>query len=214
MTENERPLPTPPRTRFGRQLRGEEESAGPLTADRLAQAAAEGRLEEFLQREIPEGEHARTLAMMMLGMSGMAASGTPLQEPSAAAETAPGPAPGVPAVSAAPGVSGSALSPEVLAATMQGDVAGLMALLREAHARRGGECIPGGGEPAGGSPAISAETIPPAAGADAAAARPGIDKALVDELIRVGAENQVSVDWLLLRAVKLYLEEHRKTGRL
>ena len=62
MVENDRPLPNPPRTRFGRQIRGEGEGAGPLTADRLTQAAAEGRLEEVLQHEIPEGEHARNLA--------------------------------------------------------------------------------------------------------------------------------------------------------
>ena len=31
MAENDRQLPTPPRTRFGRQIRGEGDSEGPVT---------------------------------------------------------------------------------------------------------------------------------------------------------------------------------------
>jgi hypothetical protein len=207
MAENDRPLPNPPRTRFGRQIRGEEEGAGPTIADRLAQAAAEGRLEEVLQHEIPEGEHARNLAMMMLGMSGMLPPGLP--DPGA------GDKPVDPASQDARGGIG-ALPPEVLAATMQGDVAGLTALLRAEHERRRGE-----GPLAGSAPGDAPGSTPTAAAgvelpqlAPTDPARAGIDKALVDEMIRVAAENQVTVDWLLLRAVKLYLEEHRRTGRL
>jgi hypothetical protein len=227
MAENERPLPTPPRTRFGRQLRGEEEGTGPLTADRLTQAAAEGRLEEVLQREIPEGEHARNLALMMLGMSGMMPPGMPGMP--AAPEVSPAAPsgsldPGIGASSVDPaardGLGGSGvLPPEVLAATMQGDVAGLTALLRAEHERRRGE-VPGAGESPGGAPgfapsaAAGVEAPQLAAEGPADAARAGIDKALVDEMIRVAGENQVTVDWLVLRAVKLYLEEHRRTGRL
>jgi hypothetical protein len=227
MTESDRPLPQPPRKRFGRPSPGEEQIAGPLTADRLAQAAAEGRLEEVLQHEIPEGEHARSLAMMMLGMSGMMPPGMPGMP--AMPGGVPGSPPGsqdpevgasfaVPAALDALGGSG-VLPPEVLAATMQGDVAGLSALLRAEHERRRGE-----GPGAGDAPANAAALAPPAASGgeaprpsaagDADAARAGIDKALLDELIRVAAENQVTVDWIVLRAVKLYLEEHRRTGRL
>ena len=226
MAENDRPLPTPPRTRFGRQIRGEEEGAGPLTADRLTQAAAEGRLEEVLQHEIPEGEHARSLAMMMLGMSGMMPPGMPgLPEqslPGASPEASadlPEPATGAsPGASALPGAldeTAAAVPPAVLAAMMQGDVAGLASLLRAEHARRQGERPPE-------VDAVAAQPLSASAGDGAArsavdaagAPQAGIDKALVDELIRVAAENQVTVDWLVLRAVKLYVEEHRRTGRL
>jgi len=235
MTENDRPLPQPPRKRFGRPIPGEEQSAGPLTADRLAQAAAEGRLEEVLQHEIPEGEHARSLAMMMLGMSGMMPPGMPGMPgmpgvPGMPEQSLPGASPEAsadlpePATGASPGASGlpgaldetaAAVPPAVLAAMMQGDVAGLASLLRAEHARRQGERPPE-------VDAVAAQALSASAGHGAArsavdaagAPQAGIDKALVDELIRVAAENQVTVDWLMLRAVKLYLEEHRRTGRL
>lgn len=240
MAENDRPLPSPPRTRFGRQIRGEEEGAGPLTADRLTQAAAEGRLEEVLQHEIPEGEHARSLAMMMLGMSGMLPPGMPgvpgMPEPSppgASPGTSaglPAPATGiaaaVPAASGAPAGTGVAVPPEVVAAMMQGDVAALAALLRAEHARRRGE-RPQEAEAQGVAPSTNVGAVAAQAGSASAGdgapqsavgatggPQAGIDKALIDELIRVAAENQVTVDWLMLRAVKLYLEEHRRTGRL
>jgi hypothetical protein len=203
MAEQDRPLPNPPRSRFGRRIPGEEPGPADLTADRLAQAAAEGRLDEVLQHEIPEGEHARSLAMMMLGMSGMMPPEVPrpLDAP----------------VAGGTGVPGAAVPPEVLAATMQGDVAGLMSLLRAEYERRGGACAPaaGGSEPGPPVAPAAGESAPASAAQGAAdGPRPGIDQALIDELIRVAADNQVSVDWLLLRAVKLYVEEHRRTGRL
>jgi len=72
MSEKERPLPKPPTTPFGRKRPFEEkEDNAPLMADRLAAAMAEGTLDEFMKQELPDNEHARTLAMMMMGMSGM-----------------------------------------------------------------------------------------------------------------------------------------------
>ena len=61
---------------------------------------------------------------------------------------------------------------------------------------------------AAGSPAPLLATPAPPAG------RAGIDAALVDELLRISTDNDVTVDWLMLRAVKLYVEEYRKTGKL
>lgn len=200
MSESDRPLPTPPRSRFDR---GSQEETGPasgMISDRMALAAAEGRLEEFLQHEIPEGDHARNLAMMMMGMSGM----MPMETTAGPPRAVPPPGQAAPTpdteLAAAPEVP-----PEVLAAIQQGDVANLMGILRAEHAKR---TAPG---------AASAETPrlpsnpaaePPAAG------RAGIDAAIIDELIRISTDNDVTVDWLMLRAVKLYVEEHRKTGRL
>ena len=62
--------------------------------------------------------------------------------------------------------------------------------------------------PAAGRPAA------PAAAPAGGEGRAGIDAAIIDELIRIAADNDVTVDWLMLRAVKLYVEEYRKTGRL
>ena len=158
---------------------------------------------------------------MMLGMSGMMPSGMPgmpgSPEGSPEAMSCP-PVPGIgaspadPAAPDAPGGAG-AVPPEVLAATMQGDVAGLVSMLRAEHGRRSGACVPEGAPAEAPSAPAGAGAPQPAAGA-AGAPQAGIDRAVVDEMIRVAAENQVTVDWLVLRAVKLYLEEHRRTGRL
>ena len=91
MPESDRPLPTPPRSRFGRDSGEEAGSASGMISDRMALAAAEGRLEEFLQHEIPEGDHARSLAMMMMGMSGMMPAELPAGLPQAASAHSPVP---------------------------------------------------------------------------------------------------------------------------
>jgi len=115
MSEKERPLPKPPTTPFGRKRAFEERDENvPLMADRMVAAMAEGRLDEFMKQELPDSEQARTLAMMMMGMSGMmppqglpsvqknepqGESGNPPSEPpdevvKAAKEGDPGPAHG------------------------------------------------------------------------------------------------------------------------
>jgi hypothetical protein len=86
-----------------------------------------------------------------------------------------------------------------------------MGLLRAEHAKRSGDLDPAAAPHAVVSPAPA--PADPATPPDAAG-RAGIDAAIVDELLRIGRENDVSVDWLMLRAVKLYVEEHRRTGRL
>ena len=197
MTENDRPLPTPPRARFGRDAREADGPEPPLTSDRMAQAVAEGRLEEFLQRELPESGHARSLALMMMGMSGMLPAGAAGPAPAAVPSGPDGPQPEV-QTAASPQIP-----PGVLAAAQQGNVAELAGLLRAEHGKR---FAPAGAE--GETPPSGTPTAPAATG------RPGIDAAIIDELIRISADNDVTVDWLMLRAIKLYVEEHRRTGRL
>ena len=41
-----------------------------------------------------------------------------------------------------------------------------------------------------------------------------IEKDMLDALMKVAFENKLSIDWLMARALKLYLEEYQKTGRL
>jgi hypothetical protein len=201
MADNDRPLPTPPRSRFGRDPQQDAGPAPGMISDRMALAAAEGRLEEFLQHEIPEGDHARTLARMMMGMSGMMPMGAPAGATHAAAPPDPGALP-----------AGAAdVPPEVLAAVQQGDVATLKGILRAEHAKRSGRGAAAEETPPEPSTPAASAPLPAAAAAPAPA---GIDTAVIDELIRIGAANDVTVDWLMLRAVKLYVEEYRKTGRL
>jgi hypothetical protein len=183
-----------------------------MISDRMALAAAEGRLEEFLQHEIPGGDAARNLALMMMGMSGMLPMEIPAEPPQAISTHSPAP-PGSDAQDAV----AAEVPPEVLAAIQQGDVANLMGILRAEHAKRSG--LDAASDEAPQAPATSSAArptvpspLPPASTSVAGPA--GIDAAIIDELIRISADNDVTVDWLMLRAVKLYVEEYRKSGRL
>lgn len=214
MTESDRPLPTPPRSRFGRDAQEEAGPASGMISDRMALAAAEGRLEEFLQHEIPQGDHARNLAMMMMGMSGMMPMEIPAESPQAVSTHGPPPPADESQAAVAPEVP-----PEVIAAIQQGDVANLMGILRAEHAKRsapGAESDDAALTPASSSAAGQTvpSPLPPVSPAGAGAGPAGIDTAIINELIRISADNDVTVDWLMLRAVKLYVEEYRKTGRL
>ncbi|OGW58252.1 MAG: hypothetical protein A2Z09_02460 [Nitrospirae bacterium RBG_16_43_8] len=40
------------------------------------------------------------------------------------------------------------------------------------------------------------------------------EKEVLDFLMRIASENNASIDWLMFRALKLYIEEYEKTGRL
>jgi hypothetical protein len=77
-----------------------------------------------------------------------------------------------------------------------GDVAGLTELLKKEHARRSG------------SPVV--DSAPPQRESEPAAA----EQEVIDRLVAIAAENGLAVDWVVLRALKLYVEEYQKTGRL
>jgi hypothetical protein len=199
MSMKEKPLPKPPKTPFGRKRPEEREhESGNLIADRMAAAMAEGKLEDFLKQEMPDNEYARNLASMMMGMTGMLPSGG---EPSG--HQAPGQKEGAPAVNTAPVQTPSAedVPEDVKKAVQSGDMQGLMEMLRREHRKRMPEAEPGGAETPEAPP--SQTSTPPA-----------IDKDLIDELIKIATDNSVSLDWMILRAIKVYVQEYRKTGRL
>ncbi len=195
----EKPLPKPPKTPFGRKRPEEtEQEAGSLIADRMAAAMAEGKLEDFLKQEMPDNEYARNLASIMMGMTGMMPSGA---EPSG--HQTPGAKVGTPPADTAPEQTLSAedVPEDVKKAVQSGDMQGLMEMLRREHRTR----MPGA-EP------DSAET--PEAPPSQASNMPAIDKDLIDELIKIAADNSVSLDWMILRAIKVYVQEYKKTSRL
>jgi hypothetical protein len=197
MSQNEKPLPKPPSTPFGRKRAGElREEQEPLTADRMAAAMAEGKLEEFLKKEMPDNEHARKLANMMMGMSGMMPTGagfTPDRPAAAAREGGAQPS------------SQQEVPAEVEKLVQGGDVKGLMDILRHEHLKRSPEA------------AVSdfPETVSsPDAMPSQPEGMPTIDKELIDAMIQIAKDNSVTVDWIILRAIKIYVEEYRKTGKL
>jgi hypothetical protein len=190
MSDKEKSLPKPPSSPFGRRRQSEENAEdGPLMADRIALAAAEGRLEEFIKTEIPEGEYAKKLVSMMMGMTGMA-QGEALQA-SPGEEPCPRAAAGTP----------SAEPPDdVLKAVHSGDVQALMGLLERERRKRFPD-------------ESAAEEIGAAAG-QPAVEKCSIEKETVDLLIKIAEDNDLSLEWVIMRALRVYIEEYRKTGRL
>ena len=200
MSKKEKPLPKPPNQAFGGKKRFEEETnQSSLLADKMAQAMAEGKLDEFLKKEMPDNEYARNLAGMMMGMTGMMMPGATAPAMTSSPEKTEQPE------AAAPDQEGAAaeVPEDVRHANQSGDVAGLMTMLRREHQKRSG-----GGEPAEAAPA------PEAAPSTSAQGTPSIDKDLIDALIKIAQDNEVTLDWMILRAIKVYVQEYKKTGKL
>jgi len=182
LSKKNKPLPRPPKTPFGRSRVEPEDQGQELIADKMAEAAALGKLKEFMTEELPDSEHARKLAGMMMGMTGMMPQAGP-----SAKENKEAPA------------GETSVPDDVRNAVQGGDVQGLMALLRKEHQKRSPD-------------ALQEQTVPEEA--PAAKAMSMIDKELIDVLIAIAKDNNVTLDWIILRAIKVYVEEHRKTGKL
>ena len=190
MPKKNRSLPAPPTTAFGRR-KAEEKEGDSLIADDIARAAAEGRLEEYLDKEMPDNDYARALASMMMGMTGMAGMtgvSSGMRPPDAGDATSEKEA--VESVSPPP--------EDVVKAVHEGDVDGLKGLLQREHKRRSPEEQQAvGPEPQADKPVQTA-----------------LEKDVLDRMMKIASENDVSVDWLVFRALKLYVAEYLKTGRL
>ena len=188
--ERDRALPEPETSAFSRRKRFEDEEKAPLMADDIARAAAEGRLEERFGEKIPDCEDSRALVSMLMGMTGISSFAKPSDNEEA---------------SAAGNSSGSVPQPpeEVLKAVRDGDVSGLMGLLRSEHMKR--------------SPGDEGPAVPDSAAGPKKsdiAPQPTIGKDVIDGLIGIASDNGVSLDWLILRALKMYVRGYRETGRL
>jgi len=198
MSKKERPLPKPPKTPFGRKRSFEaDEKQDTLMADRMAMAMAEGRLDEFFERELPESEHAKKLAEMMMGMTGMMPGGNMPEKPAPGKKAYPdknkGSSPEAPRPAAEP--------PEgVVDAVKSADVKGLMDLLKKEHMKRqGGKAEPVAKKKKDAAPAKNQASI---------------EKEVIEQLLKISSDNSLSLDWIVFRALKRYVEEYRKTGNL
>ncbi|MBE0428264.1 MAG: hypothetical protein IBX61_00110 [Thermoleophilia bacterium] len=141
----DKPLPRP--------RRKSREPEGGLLADKMARAMAEGRFDEFVDKELKGNEGARRLAELMMHTTGMA--------PPAAGKQKRKQTPR------------KKIPPEQNAT--------------------GKEKVATGEKPGA-----------------AASLKPGV----MEELSRIAAENGVEVDWIISRALGLYIRDHRATGRL
>jgi len=193
MSNKENPLPQPPASPFGRRSL-EQRGEGPLMADEIARAAAEGRLREFIDREMPDNEYARELVSMMIGMTGMMLPqglqpGQVKEEKTrdSSAETG-----------SSERLTSHVQPPEdIVKAAGEGDVKELMGLLEREQKKRSG---------------FSQETAAAEVPGDSKTA--ALEKETIDRLIRIASENDLTLDWIILRALTLYIQEYQRTGRL
>jgi hypothetical protein len=196
MSKKERPLPKPPKTPFGRKRDFEDdEKQDTLMADRMAMAMAQGKLDDFFERELPDNDHAKKLAEMMMGMTGMMPAGSSAEKP-ASPKQASAPKKEAPSRDLPP----AAEPPEgVVDAVKSADVKGLMDLLKKEHIKRQGG---------------KAEPVQKKKDAAPARNQASIEKEVIEQLLKISADNSLSLDWIVFRALKRYVEEYRKTGNL
>ncbi len=197
MAEQDKALPKPPNKAFGSKKRFEEEGdQSTLIADRIAAAMAEGKLDEFIKQELPDNEYARSLVSMMMGMTGMMPTGggaAPEQQPAASKKSGTAPEERISPATEVP--------EDMRKAVESGDVKGLKDILQREYLKR----TPGAG------PGMSEEAAPPE---PQASGMPAIDKDVIDAMIQIAKDNSVTMDWMILRAIKVYVDEYRKTGKL
>jgi hypothetical protein len=88
-------------------------------------------------------------------------------------------------------------------AAARGDVGELIALLAEEHRKRAPEA------------ALPSEQAGPAQSEEISSASKGdIEKKTLDRLLRIASKEEVSLDWLIGRALDLYVRDYDLTGRL
>lgn len=191
----EKPLPKPPNTPFGRKRNlQQDEKKGPLMAEQMAQAMAEGKLEEFLQQEMSDNEQAKALAKLMMGMTGML-------PPEASTKSGDDKEKPPEKISQGRGSVTNELPEDILRTVHTGDVQGLMGLLAREHKKR----MPDTGADPDEEEKTHITSYPE---------QPAIEREIIDQLIKIATDNNLSLDWLLFRAIKRYIQEYQKTGRL
>ena len=206
MPKKEHPLPRPPKKRGGHAFTENPETGG-LIFDKLQEAVAEGKVEEFMKENMPEGQYARKLTEMMMGMSGVPFAGK--------AETGAGAEPAIPRlVENIPGIKdGEAESPmmkvpsDVLQAAMEGNLNTLKDLLKREHEGFLSGPQPGKKKGGGVGQEEQKESLEEKNGSL-------VEKEIIDSLFEIAVDNNLDMDWLIRRALKLYIKKYRETGQL
>ena len=186
-----------------------DEDTGGRDAQVDEEAADDGRLGRYVLEGLsPETTRGRPVRLWRRAAATsrtiMSPVGTPVPPasgaPPATPQQQPQPSGGLPAGQVLPTAEIPAeVLEDVRKAIEGGDVKGLMKLLQQEHSKR----TPGS-DP--GTPEESIAAPPPD--------QPAIDKDQVDALMQIAKDNSVSVDWLILRAIKVYVQEYQKTGKL
>jgi hypothetical protein len=169
-------------------------------ADRMAMSMAEGKLEDFIQRELPDNDSARKLAEMMMGMTGMLPpegfsekSGPKKEKPPEKSGKA----------KAKPEEKPPSVQPpeDVINAVKEADVEGLVELLKREQKKLSPE----------------SETDTPAKEKTDSADAPNpvaIEKEVIVLLMKIASDNNLTLDWIFFRALKKFVQDYQKTGSL
>jgi hypothetical protein len=88
---------------------------------------------------------------------------------------------------------------EILKAVQSGDVKSLKELLAREHRKR---------MPDAADLSISEEN------AARFLEQPGMEKGVMDSILKIASDNGLPPDWVLVRALKVYVREYQRTGRL
>jgi len=222
MPKDKKPLPKPPKTPFGHKGRESDESDGSLIADKMSIAMAKGEMDSFIKEEFDGNANAAKLASMMMGMTGMAPGFMPPEgkAPTPDAEQKPEAA-GLKAEQTPPedGISGITPPEDIMKAVMSGDVKELTGLLKKAagHQETGHLKESGRNDLPGQQTHHAQEQSqqePPGQSQGQGMDIPFMEKELLVKLIKMAETGQVSVDWLIQRALKLYIRDYENTGRM
>lgn len=224
MPRDKKPLPKPPKTPFGHKGRESDESDGSLIADKMSIAMAKGEMDSFIKDEFDGNANAAKLASMMMGMTGMApgfmptGEATPTPTPEAKTETDD-----KKAEQSAPEESIKGITPpeDIMKAVMSGDVKELTSLLKKAAghqdkggAKTSGEKVKHSLPDEQAQAQKQAQEQSPGQSQEKGMDIPFMEKELLVKLIKMAEANEVSVDWLMQRALKLYIRDHENTGRM
>ncbi len=92
-------------------------------------------------------------------------------------------------------------------AAMSGDSKGLAEMLKKEHLRRQGA----GADVSEEKPSQMQDPVKEESQAPADAA---MEKEVLEKLMKIASENNVSIDWVINRALKLYVRDYEGTGRV
>ncbi len=199
--KKERPLPRPPRKKAEQGFSGREEAGG-LMFDKLQEAIAQGKVEEFMKENMPEGQYARKLAEMMMGISGSTLAFRP-EGP----EGKEGNGPGMKEDEAERPML--KVPKDVFQAAMEGNVNTLADLLKGEQVKTGAPL-----QKKKGMPPHEKEKEQPEGKEREEKSGSLLEKEVIDSLLEISVDNNLSMDWLIYRALKLYIKKYRETGQL
>ncbi|MEN8263704.1 MAG: hypothetical protein ABFR82_09600 [Nitrospirota bacterium] len=201
MSDKEKPLPKPPGTPFGRKRNFEQgDKQEPLMADRMAMSMAEGKLEDFIQRELPDNDSARKLAEMMMGMTGMLPP-EGFSEKSSPKKEIPPEKRGKAKAKSEEKPPSMHPPEDVINAAKEADVEGLVELLKREQKKLSPESET---DTPAKEKTDSADTPNPAA----------IEKEVIVQLMKIASDNNLTLDWIFFRALKKFVQDYQKTGNL